>query len=101
MAATTTTLFASALLMAACSPASLPALCGEPRLKLMTEAPFRMERRSTEQKLGLNTEYQRQYPHGPILGNVLGHDSLEAGQREGLERILAQFLVQARRTLSA
>jgi cell division protein FtsI (penicillin-binding protein 3) len=67
--------------------------------RLMTEAPFKMERRSTEQKLGLNTEYQRQYPHGPILGPVLGHDSLEAGQKEGLERILAQFLDQAPRSV--
>jgi cell division protein FtsI (penicillin-binding protein 3) len=67
--------------------------------RLMSAPAFKMDRRSKEQKLGLKTEYQRQYPHGPMLGNVLGHDSLEPGQKEGLERTLAQFLDQAPRTV--
>lgn len=67
--------------------------------RLMEIPPFKMERRATEQKLGLRTEYQRQYPQGPRLGPVIGHDSLEPGQREGLERTLAMFLDQAPRSI--
>ncbi|MBV8882343.1 MAG: penicillin-binding protein 2 [Planctomycetaceae bacterium] len=61
--------------------------------KLMGEPPFKLERRATDQRLGLRTEYQRQYPNGSALSAVLGHDSLEPSQREGLERTLAQFLM--------
>lgn len=63
--------------------------------KLMTEAPFKLERRDPLQRLGLETEYQRQYPNGSVLAAVLGHDSGEPTLREGLERTLASFLLPA------
>lgn len=63
--------------------------------KLMSEPPFRLERRDTDQRLGLQTEYQRQYPNGSSLAAVLGHDSAEPNLREGLERTLASFLLPA------
>jgi cell division protein FtsI (penicillin-binding protein 3) len=61
--------------------------------KLMAETPFKLERRATDQRLGLRTEYQRQYPNGTALAAVLGHDSMEPSQREGMERMLAPFLI--------
>ncbi|HZE96140.1 MAG TPA: penicillin-binding transpeptidase domain-containing protein, partial [Planctomycetota bacterium] len=61
--------------------------------KLMAETPFKRSRRDTDERLGLRTEYQRQYPNGNFLGPVIGHDSMEPTQREGLERTLAQFLI--------
>src|SRR5262249_16832718 len=61
--------------------------------KLMAEPPFRLERRDTDQPPALRTEYQRQYPQGNALAAVLGHDSAEPTQREGLERALAPFLL--------
>jgi len=67
--------------------------------KLMTEAPFKRERRESEEKLGFRVEYQRQYPHGSMLAAVLGHDAVEAAHKEGLERSLAQFLDQAPRSI--
>jgi cell division protein FtsI (penicillin-binding protein 3) len=60
---------------------------------LLADAPFKRNRRDTDERLGLRTEYQRQYPNGAILGPVLGHDSMEPSQREGLERTLAPFLI--------
>ena len=62
--------------------------------KLMGEPPFKLERRATDQRLGLRTEYVRQYPNGSIFGPVIGHDSPEPSQREGLERTLGLFLMQ-------
>jgi cell division protein FtsI (penicillin-binding protein 3) len=68
--------------------------------RLMTEPPFLRSRakRETEQKLGLRTEYQRQYPHGALFANVLGHDAVEADHKAGLERSLAPFLDRAPRS---
>jgi cell division protein FtsI (penicillin-binding protein 3) len=66
---------------------------------LMNEAPFRMDRRSPEQKLGLRTEYQRQYPHGTLLGNVIGHSALDEKNLEGLERSLAPLLKRPPRSI--
>jgi cell division protein FtsI (penicillin-binding protein 3) len=60
--------------------------------KLMAEPPFRVKGRPTEEKLGLRTEYQRQYPQGPMLSQVIGHDSGDPGHEEGLERSLGAFL---------
>jgi cell division protein FtsI (penicillin-binding protein 3) len=67
--------------------------------RLLGEPLFRFGGRSTEQKLGLRTEYQRQYPHGPVLGPVIGHDALDAKNKEGLERTLAPYLHQAPRSV--
>lgn len=62
--------------------------------RLMGDAPFKLKNgRDGEQRLGLRTEYQRQYPNGAILGPVLGHDSMAPSEREGLERTLAPFLI--------
>jgi cell division protein FtsI (penicillin-binding protein 3) len=61
--------------------------------KLASEPPFKLERRANDQRLGLRTEYERQYPNGAVLSQLLGHDSAEPSQREGLERTLAQFLI--------
>jgi cell division protein FtsI (penicillin-binding protein 3) len=61
----------------------------------MGEPPFKLERRDTDQRLGLKTEYQRQYPNGSVLAAVLGHDSGDPKQLEGLERTLAAFLLPA------
>jgi len=68
--------------------------------KLMADAPFKLERRATQERLGLRTEYQRQYPNGAILGPVLGHDSMEPTQREGLERTLAPFLIMPSKSVA-
>jgi cell division protein FtsI (penicillin-binding protein 3) len=68
--------------------------------KLMGEPPFKLERRATDQRLGLRTEYKRQYPNGAMLGPVLGHDSSEPSQREGLERTLGVFLMQPPKSVS-
>lgn len=67
--------------------------------RLQGEWPFRLERRATEERLGTRTEYQRLYPNGSVLGSVVGHDSLEPGLREGLERSLSGFLHPAARSL--
>ncbi len=61
--------------------------------RLMADAPFKRKNRDTDERLGFRTEYQRQYPNGALLGPVLGHDSMEPSQREGMERILAPFLI--------
>jgi cell division protein FtsI (penicillin-binding protein 3) len=63
--------------------------------KLTAEPPFKLGRRDTDVRLGLRTEYQRQYPNGPVLSQLLGHDSTEPGQREGEERVLAPYLLLA------
>jgi cell division protein FtsI (penicillin-binding protein 3) len=68
--------------------------------RLMNEAPFKLERRATDQRLGLRTEYLRQYPQGSILGNVIGHDAVDAKNKEGLERFLAFYLGQAPRSVA-
>jgi cell division protein FtsI (penicillin-binding protein 3) len=67
--------------------------------KLAGEPPFKLERRATDVRLGLRTEYQRQYPNGAVLSQLLGHDSLEPGQREGMERALAPFLILPPKTV--
>ncbi|MBI3854241.1 MAG: penicillin-binding protein 2 [Planctomycetes bacterium] len=68
--------------------------------RLLTLPPFsRKDKRDSEVKLGFKTEYQRVYPQGSKLAAVLGHDSLEPGQKEGLERSLSQFLDQPARTI--
>ena len=67
--------------------------------RLMAEPPFKMDRRTPEQRLGLRTEYQRQYPHGTAFANALGHDALEAAHKAGLERSLAPFLDQPPRSI--
>ncbi|HLY09093.1 MAG TPA: penicillin-binding protein 2 [Planctomycetota bacterium] len=63
------------------------------------EAPFKPERRSPDLRLGLRTEYQRQYPNGPTLSQLIGHDSAEPSQREGLERTLAPYLMLPPKTV--
>ena len=68
--------------------------------RLAKEPPFKRGGRETEQKIGLRTEYQRQYPQGSLLGNVLGHDAVDAKNKEGLERLLAQYLDQAPRSVA-
>jgi cell division protein FtsI (penicillin-binding protein 3) len=68
--------------------------------RLLGEPLFKFGGRSTEQKLGLRTEYQRQYPQGPLFGPVIGHDAVEAKNKEGLERTLAQYLDQAPRSVA-
>jgi cell division protein FtsI (penicillin-binding protein 3) len=68
--------------------------------RLLGEPLFKFGGRSTEQKLGLRTEYQRQYPQGSTAGNVIGHDAVEAKNKEGLERSLAQYLDQAPRSIA-
>lgn len=67
--------------------------------KLAAEPPFKLERRATDVRLGLRTEYQRQYPNGTALAPVLGHDSMEPSQREGLERTLAPYLLLPPKTV--
>jgi cell division protein FtsI (penicillin-binding protein 3) len=77
------------------SPAEVEAvrnLAGQP--------PFKMDRSSPERKLGLLTEFKRQYPHGPLLGNVIGFESADLGQDEGLERSLAAFLTSPSRSFT-
>jgi cell division protein FtsI (penicillin-binding protein 3) len=67
--------------------------------RLLKEPLFKFGGRVTEEKLGLRTEYQRQYPYGPLLGPVIGHDAVDPKNKEALERILAQYLDQAPRTM--
>ncbi|HVE39842.1 MAG TPA: penicillin-binding protein 2 [Planctomycetota bacterium] len=67
--------------------------------RLLADPLFKFGGRSTEQKLGLRTEYQRQYPQGPLFGPVIGHDAVEAKNKEGLERTLAPLLDQAPRSV--
>jgi cell division protein FtsI (penicillin-binding protein 3) len=67
---------------------------------LMTQAPFKRERRETQERIGIGTDYRRQYPHGSVFGPALGHESADPGHDEGLEKALAPLLTRPPRTVS-
>ena len=62
--------------------------------RLMTEPMFKRGRKEEQEKIGLKTEYQRVYPQGSVLANLLGHDAEDPKLLEGLERTLAKYLNQ-------
>jgi len=67
---------------------------------LMAQAPFKRERRETHDRIGIGTEYRRQYPHGSVFGSALGHESADPGHDEGLEKTLAAFLCDPPKTVA-
>ncbi|HLF92157.1 MAG TPA: penicillin-binding protein 2, partial [Planctomycetota bacterium] len=67
--------------------------------KLMEAPPFKVDRKSREQKIGLATEYVRRYPFGSQLSHVLGYPSDDPAMSEGLERFLDSYLAGRVRTV--
>jgi len=67
---------------------------------LMTQAPFKRERRETQWRIGIGTEYRRQYPHGSVFGSALGHESADPGHDEGIEKILGPLLSEAPKSVA-
>ncbi len=60
--------------------------------RLLTNPLFRTDRKSPEPRRGLVTEFSRRYPHGPLLGQVLGVLSEDPRMREGVERSMDSWL---------
>ncbi len=55
---------------------------------LLADPLFKPTKKNPEIRLGLATEYQRQYPQGSLAAHVLGFESADPGHHEGLHRIL-------------
>ena len=66
---------------------------------LQAQAPFKVDRKSPEQKIGLVTEYVRRYPFGSLASHLLGHKSDDPKMSEGLERTLDRYIKEQVRTV--
>ena len=60
--------------------------------RLQIDPLFRMEKKSTEPRVGLVTEYVRRYPFGSFLGHVVGFLSEDPAMNEGMERSMNPWL---------
>ncbi len=60
--------------------------------RLMATPLFRPDKKAPRQKLGLSTEYSRRYPHGALMGQVLGFVSEDPSMHEGIERSMDEWL---------
>ncbi len=54
--------------------------------------PFKVTKRSPRVKVGFVTEYDRRYPYGPLLAQVIGFESADPACHEGYERSLDEAL---------
>jgi cell division protein FtsI (penicillin-binding protein 3) len=62
-------------------------------VKRLLEAPgFRPDKRVPEPRLGIRTEYVRQYPQGSLAAHVLGFESGDPAAHEGLHRSLGALI---------
>jgi cell division protein FtsI (penicillin-binding protein 3) len=68
--------------------------------ELLKHPLFKTGRRSSEPRIGLQTEFQRRYPNGPVLGQVLGFVSGDPRMNEGVERSMDRALAGERRSWS-
>lgn len=61
--------------------------------KALAASPlFKPTRENPATRLGFRTEFRRVYPQGPLLGNVVGHESEDPSASEGLERFLDSII---------
>lgn len=69
--------------------------------RLMSTPLFKRGKREEQERIGLKTEYQRVYPQGSVLANLLGHDAEDVAHKEGLERTLTKLLDEPAKRIPA